>query len=48
MSAMVPAPTAWTDAEAPPPRMRMTMSMAMLALRADRTEKTVKRVKETM
>lgn len=46
MSAMVPAPTAWTDAEAPPPQIRNTMSMAMLVLMADRTEKMVKRVNE--
>lgn len=46
ISAIVPAPTAWTLAEAPPPQMRKTMSMAMLVLTALRTEKMAKRVKE--
>lgn len=43
---MVPAPTAWTEADAPPPRTRMAISMPMFVLRALKTEKTTKRPKE--
>lgn len=45
---MVPAPTAWTEADAPPPRIRMAISMPMLVLRALKTEKTTKRLNEMM
>lgn len=48
MSAMVPAPTAWTLALAPPPRIRMAMSIPMLVLTALRAEKTTKRANEMM
>jgi hypothetical protein len=45
---MVPAPTACTDAAAPPDRMRITTSMLMDVLIAHSTAKIVKSVKETM
>jgi hypothetical protein len=47
MSATVPAPTAWTEAAAPPIRMRKTMSILMLTLMAPMAEKIAKNVKET-
>jgi hypothetical protein len=43
---MVPAPTAWTLADAPPAHTRKTMSIGMLVLTAQRTEETTKRAKE--
>jgi hypothetical protein len=46
MSAMVPAPTACTEAEAPPPSTRMMTSMPMSTLTALSAEKTTKSVKE--
>lgn len=45
---MVPAPTAWTEADAPPPRIRIAISMPMFVLKALNTEKTTKRLKEVM
>lgn len=48
MSAMVPAPTACTEAEAPPVKMRKTMSMAMLVETAATMAKMRKRAKEMM
>jgi hypothetical protein len=45
---MVPAPTAWTDAAAPPPRTRKTISIAVVELIAVRTLKTTDRLKETI
>jgi hypothetical protein len=47
MSAMVPAPTAWTDAEAPPPRIRITISIAIEVLIAEMMFQRVKRAKDT-
>ncbi len=47
MSAMVPAPTACTLAAAPPPKIRMTISMAMLFDTAARMFHNRKRVNET-
>jgi hypothetical protein len=48
MSAIVPAPTACTEADAPPPKIRMAMSMPTLVLTALSTEKTTKRLKDMM
>jgi hypothetical protein len=46
ISAMVPAPTAWTLAEAPPAQIRNTMSMGMLVLTAHRMDEMTKRAKD--
>ena len=46
MSAIVPAPTACTDAEAPPPRIRITISMAIEVLTAEMIFQSAKRAKE--
>jgi hypothetical protein len=48
MSAIVPAPTAWTDAAAPPPSILMTISMPIDVLTAEITLHNTKRVKETI
>lgn len=45
---MVPAPTACTDAAAPPDRTRKTISMAMLLLMAERMANTTKSMNELM
>ena len=47
MSAMVPAPTAWTLAAAPPPRTRITINIAILVDRADKTLKIRNNENET-
>jgi hypothetical protein len=41
MSAMVPAPTTWTDPEAPPLSMRKTVSIVIEGEIAARTLKTI-------
>lgn len=46
ISAIVPAPTACTLAAAPPPRMRITISMPILVDMAERMFQSKKRVKE--
>jgi hypothetical protein len=43
---MVPAPTAWTDAAAPPPSILMTMSMPIEMLTAEATLNTTKRAND--
>jgi hypothetical protein len=43
---MVPAPTAWTEADAPPLSIRITISMPMELETAQRQLKTTKRTKE--
>jgi hypothetical protein len=46
MSAIVPAPTAWTDAAAPPPRILITISIPIDVLIAEITLHIIKRVNE--
>jgi len=46
MSAMVPAPTACTEAEAPPPRIRITINMPIEVLTAEIMFQSTKRAKE--
>lgn len=48
ISAMVPAPTACTEAEAPPVKIRKTISIAMLVDTAETMAKMRKRAKEMM
>lgn len=46
ISAIVPAPTAWTEADAPPPSIRMAINMAIESLIALRTDVTANKAKE--
>lgn len=48
MSAIEPAPTACTDAAAPPDSVLTTMSIAMLFDTADKIAKTTKRMNDAM
>lgn len=44
----MPAPTAWTEADAPPPRIRIAISIPIFVLIALNTENTTKRLNEMM
>lgn len=48
MSAIAPAPTAWTDAAAPPENVRKTISIAIFVETAAKALKSTKRLKETI
>ena len=47
ISAMVPAPTAWTEAAAPPLSIRMMINIAIVLETALRMPKRIKKMNET-